>query len=233
MARQMGGDAVLLAQILTLQTILAIFTMPVAIAIASLYCSATAVVCRDLPLDDEQRESAEWSARKPKRMRAFNETRTRISRRLPLFCLRPRASAIRKRPRAVIQTVRCGSSSPYPPGGPTDVIARLTAQKLSEALGQQFYVENVSGASGARGAAMAAAAHRRRLHADVRHQRSGDHAGDLQKRPVRCGQELRADRHRVVVAVGRSGASIGAGEDPARVHRARPRRACEIRLCRR
>ena len=47
---------------------------------------------------------------------------------------------------------------PYPPGGPTDVIARLTAQKLSEALGQQFYVENVSGASGARGAAMAAAA---------------------------------------------------------------------------
>lgn len=37
MARQMGGDAVLLAQILTLQTMLAIFTMPVAIAIASLY----------------------------------------------------------------------------------------------------------------------------------------------------------------------------------------------------
>jgi tripartite-type tricarboxylate transporter receptor subunit TctC len=47
---------------------------------------------------------------------------------------------------------------PYPAGGPTDVIARLAAQKLSEALGQQFYVENVSGASGARGAAMAAAA---------------------------------------------------------------------------
>jgi hypothetical protein len=33
----MGGDAVLLAQILTLQTMLAIVTMPVAIAIASLY----------------------------------------------------------------------------------------------------------------------------------------------------------------------------------------------------
>ncbi len=46
----------------------------------------------------------------------------------------------------------------YPPGGPTDLIARLTAQKLSETLGQQFYVENVSGASGARGAALAAAA---------------------------------------------------------------------------
>ncbi|HMJ29778.1 MAG TPA: tripartite tricarboxylate transporter substrate-binding protein, partial [Xanthobacteraceae bacterium] len=47
---------------------------------------------------------------------------------------------------------------PYPPGGPTDLVARLCAQKLSEALGHQFYVENVSGASGARGAAMVAGA---------------------------------------------------------------------------
>jgi tripartite-type tricarboxylate transporter receptor subunit TctC len=31
-------------------------------------------------------------------------------------------------------------------GGPTDVIARIVAQKLSERLGQQFYVENVGGA---------------------------------------------------------------------------------------
>jgi len=47
---------------------------------------------------------------------------------------------------------------PYPPGGPTDLIARLVAQHFSEALGHQFYVENVAGASGARGAAMVAAA---------------------------------------------------------------------------
>jgi tripartite-type tricarboxylate transporter receptor subunit TctC len=47
---------------------------------------------------------------------------------------------------------------PYPPGGPTDIIARVAAQKLSEALGHQFYVENLSGASGARGAAMVATA---------------------------------------------------------------------------
>src|SRR3954470_24122512 len=34
----------------------------------------------------------------------------------------------------------------FPAGGPTDVIARLVSQKLSDALGQQFFVENVGGA---------------------------------------------------------------------------------------
>ena len=45
---------------------------------------------------------------------------------------------------------------PYPPGGPTDVIARLLAQKLQEQLGGQFFVENLAGAGGALGAGNAA-----------------------------------------------------------------------------
>src|SRR6202051_4827216 len=36
----------------------------------------------------------------------------------------------------------------FPPGGPTDVIARLVAQTLSDRLGQQFFVENIGGAGG-------------------------------------------------------------------------------------
>jgi tripartite-type tricarboxylate transporter receptor subunit TctC len=36
----------------------------------------------------------------------------------------------------------------FPAGGPTDVIARLVSQKLSDALSQQFYVENIGGAGG-------------------------------------------------------------------------------------
>ena len=34
---------------------------------------------------------------------------------------------------------------PFAPGGQVDVVARLIAQRLSEQLGQQFYVENASG----------------------------------------------------------------------------------------
>ena len=37
---------------------------------------------------------------------------------------------------------------PFPAGGPTDVMARLIGQKLSEKLGQQFVVENIGGAGG-------------------------------------------------------------------------------------
>jgi tripartite-type tricarboxylate transporter receptor subunit TctC len=36
----------------------------------------------------------------------------------------------------------------FPPGGPTDIIARLVAQRLSDSLGQQFYIENIGGAGG-------------------------------------------------------------------------------------
>ena len=38
--------------------------------------------------------------------------------------------------------------NPYPPGGPTDTLSRRLCQKLSELSGQQFLVENRSGAGG-------------------------------------------------------------------------------------
>ena len=45
---------------------------------------------------------------------------------------------------------------PFPPAGVTDIITRLVAQKLSEKLGQQFYIENVAGAAGNLGMAQVA-----------------------------------------------------------------------------
>jgi tripartite-type tricarboxylate transporter receptor subunit TctC len=47
---------------------------------------------------------------------------------------------------------------PFAAGGPTDVIARVVAQKLGEAWGQQIVTENLPGAGGNTGIAMAAKA---------------------------------------------------------------------------
>jgi len=47
---------------------------------------------------------------------------------------------------------------PFPAGGVTDIVSRLITQKLSEKLGQQFYIENVSDAGGNLGMAQVARA---------------------------------------------------------------------------
>lgn len=47
---------------------------------------------------------------------------------------------------------------PYPPGGPTDIVARVVFQQVSESTGQQFIIDNRSGAGGNIGADLVARA---------------------------------------------------------------------------
>jgi len=47
---------------------------------------------------------------------------------------------------------------PFPPGGPSDVVARIMADGMSKQLGQTIIIENVAGAGGTIGTARAAAA---------------------------------------------------------------------------
>src|SRR6478736_1496815 len=47
---------------------------------------------------------------------------------------------------------------PYPPGGPTDLVGRLVAQRLSEQWKQPVVVENRAGASGTIGSEFVARA---------------------------------------------------------------------------
>src|SRR5262245_23411149 len=55
----------------------------------------------------------------------------------------PRGAAAQRYPDRPVRFV-----VPYAPGGPTDVITRLIAQKLSDRTGKQFFVENIGGGGG-------------------------------------------------------------------------------------
>src|ERR1700678_2240170 len=47
---------------------------------------------------------------------------------------------------------------PFPPGGTTDLVARITAERMKVALGQPIIIENVPGANGSVGVGRAARA---------------------------------------------------------------------------
>src|SRR5271155_3405391 len=72
------------------------------------------------------------------------------------FSALPALSGVAKAQSYPARTVRV--IVPYSPGGPTDVCARLIAQKLSDRLGKQFYVEDITGAGGNIGTGQAARA---------------------------------------------------------------------------
>ena len=68
-----------------------------------------------------------------------------------LLVLAPLAAAAQDWPAKPVRFI-----VPFPPGGSVDPLARLVGARLSDALGQQFIVENKPGASGSIGTAFVA-----------------------------------------------------------------------------
>ena len=61
---------------------------------------------------------------------------------------------------------------PFAAGGPSDIIARIIAEHWSRTLGQQFIIENVTGAGGTVGVTRVMRAPAGRLHAAARQSRN-------------------------------------------------------------
>src|SRR5262249_26102011 len=99
---------------------------------------------------------------------------------------------------------------PFTAGGPGDIFARLIGQKLSEQLGQQFFVENRPGAGGNMGTAVAARAPADGYTLDGWKFSSVGQRQSLSAASLRSCERFRADHHRSDFARGACGPSIGA-----------------------
>ena len=101
---------------------------------------------------------------------------------------------------------------PVAAGGANDTTARLFAQKLTEILGQQFYVENLAGAGGNLGIGNRRASGAGRLHVASRRWELRDQSKPLYQNSVRSRARLRGGELDVLVAPRARGAPFGPGE---------------------
>ena len=105
---------------------------------------------------------------------------------------------------------------PFAPGGPTDVIARVVAQKLSEAWRHQVVVDNRAGAGGNIGMGLAANATADGYTIAVVSSSLRRQSVALREDSVRPVQELRAGHQYRGLAQRVRRAPVGAGENACR-----------------
>ena len=124
---------------------------------------------------------------------------------------------------------------PFTPGGGTDILSRIIAQKLNESWGQPVVVENRPGASGTVGTAFVAKAPGRRADAAGRARRLRRQSEPLQEAAVRPEPRAGAGVAARLRPARAGGPSLAAGEigQGTRRVRARAARRDQLRLARR
>ena len=120
----------------------------------------------------------------------------------------------------------------FPAGGPTDVIARLVAQKLSDSLGQQFFVENIARRRRQHRRRSGRARDARRLHHHGDQHRLPREPQPLRQGALRSDQGFRRRDPGRGFAERRGGQPAGTGQDAARARAADPRQSGQVQLCR-
>jgi hypothetical protein len=109
----------------------------------------------------------------------------------------------------------------FPPGGPTDIFARLTGEWLSKRLGQPFVVENRPGAGSTIGVAAVIAAPADGYTLFLISTSAVISASLLSESRLRSSQRHRPGLRRGARAAGDGGPSVGSRLDHSRIHRPR------------
>ena len=119
---------------------------------------------------------------------------------------------------------------PFTPGASTDLVARMFAQKFSDAWGQQLVVDNRGGAGGGIGAEAVAKSEARRLHA-AGHQPGPEHLqrAAAEESSVRGGRSRAGDPARLFAADHRGASAVPAQHraGDGRLRQAEPRQGAD------